>query len=277
MLAADQFQKETKAHLASYKQEVLGVSEDGIWRKNKKQYSHILPVAKRRLNILPSIREEFWRWFEGRGIKLHSDFHHLNSSQALCFNLFFPLLLDNGRALQIVLDALGIRDEPAAGAVFEFQPNDAERTCFDFTIPTSSGARVYFELKFTESDFGKARADPEHIDKFHRAYQPRLTGRFDESFCIAESFLANYQIVRNIWHLNSESGDVVVFLYPSANNLLRQKETVIRNCAIEPFRSRVQIVYLESLISLLQRDLRCSDREITALAEFQAKYLRCES
>jgi hypothetical protein len=225
------------------------------------------------LNILASIRDEFWCWFKGRGIKLHSDFHHLNSSQALCFNLFFPLLLDNGRALQVVLDALSMVDKPAAGAAFEFQPNEIEGTCFDFTLPTSSGARVYFELKYTESDFGKARLDVAHVDKFHRIYQPKLMGRFDETFCCVERVLANYQIVRNIWHLNDESGDILVFLYPRANDSLRQKEPIIRNCAIEPFRSRVKVVYLEDFILLLQRNERCSGREITALAEFQTKYL----
>jgi hypothetical protein len=275
MIATNQFQKGTKVHLAAYKRQMLGIPEDGIWRKNKKSYAHILPITKQRLNILPSIREDFWRWFEGRGINLHSDFHHLNSSQAMCFNLFFPLLLENERALQIVLDALEIRDESAAGAIFEFQPDDIERTCFDFTIPTSSGSRVYFELKYTESHFGKARADAEHVDKFQRVYRPRVTGRFDESFCRAEPFLANYQILRNIWHLNS-ARDVVVFLYPSANRLLRQEEAVIRSCAIEPYRSRVHIVYLENLLALLQQDRRSSDREITALAEFQAKYFPCE-
>jgi hypothetical protein len=276
-LPRDRFQKEIRAHLAVYKREVLGLAENGVWRKNGQPYPHILPIDQRRLNILPSIQDDFWRWFDGRRIKLHSDFHHLNSSQALCFNLFFPLMSGNGRALEMVMDALGIREQPTAGAAFEFQPNEIEGTCFDFAIPTASGARVYFELKYTESDFGAARADARHLDKFHRVYQPGLVGRFDDPFCVAEYFLANYQIVRNIWHLNHAAGDVVVFLYPGANSLLHQKEEIIRNCAIEPFRSRVHIVYLESLIAALRQDTRCTDGQISALAEFQAKYLPCES
>jgi hypothetical protein len=49
--------------LSDYKHKVLGVEEDGIWRRNRKRYSHILPQEKYQLNILPSFRDEFWRWF----------------------------------------------------------------------------------------------------------------------------------------------------------------------------------------------------------------------
>lgn len=272
MPPTNQFQSETKARLAAYKRDVLGIAEHGIWRRNGQAYSHILPVDQRRLNILPSIRDEFWSWFSGCRTKLHSDFHHLNSSQALCFNLFFPLLRGDGQALEMVFDALGIHDKPVAGAAFEYQPNETEGTCFDFAIPAASGARVYFELKYTESDFGVARADAKHVDKFLNTYQPKVLGRFEETFCCVEGFLANYQILRNIWHLNDEAGDVVVFLFPGANRPLRQKEEIIRSCALEPFRSRVQIVYLEEFIASLGRDPKCTDGEVTALEEFQAKY-----
>ncbi len=172
----------------------------------------------------------------------------------------------------MVMDALGIHEKPAVGSAFEFQPDETEGTCFDFVMRAVSGARVYFELKYTESDFGVARADARHVDKFHRIYQRRVVGKFEESFCCAERFLANYRILRNIWHLNDEAGDVVVFLFPRANRLLRQKEAIIRGCAIEPFRSRVHVLYLEDLLASLRRDPRCTDREVTTLEEFQAKY-----
>lgn len=271
-MARDHFQKERKAFLAGYKRNVLGVIEDGIWRNNKQTYPHILPVAQQQLNILSTIREEFWDWFRVHDITLHTDFHHLNSSQALCFNLFFPLLADNARPFKKVLDALRISGEPALGATFEFQPDRAEGTCFDFMLPMASGARIYFELKYTESKFGKAPADSDHIDKFQRVYQRRLSGRFEESFCCQDRFLANYQIVRNIWHLDLESADIAVFLFPGANRLLRQDEAIIQNCVTEAFQSRVQIYYLENFLALLQRDNRCTNREIAALTEFEAKY-----
>jgi hypothetical protein len=45
-LATDDFQRRAKASLAAYKHEVLGVAENGIWRKNRLPYPHILPILK---------------------------------------------------------------------------------------------------------------------------------------------------------------------------------------------------------------------------------------
>jgi hypothetical protein len=271
-LAIDRFQRRAKSSLAAYKQEVLGVAENGIWRKNRLPYPHILPIAQQQLNILPSVQEEFWRWFRGRGIKLHSDFHHLNSSQGLCFNLFFPLLSADEGALRMVVEALDIRGEPAVGAAFEFQPSEEEGTCFDFMIPMTSGGRIYFELKYTESEFGTARTDRVHLDKFERVYKARVAGRYDEPYCSAKGFLGHYQILRNIWHVNSESDDVVVFLYPRDNDALRRKEGIISGCAIEPFTSRVRIAYLETLLASLLCDSRCTHLQRAALKDFKLKY-----
>jgi hypothetical protein len=45
-LATDDFQSRAKASLAAYKQEVLGIAENGIWRMNRLPYPHILPIAE---------------------------------------------------------------------------------------------------------------------------------------------------------------------------------------------------------------------------------------
>lgn len=207
---------------------------------NGKRYSHILPQEKYQLNILPSFRAKFWLWISQQNprIQLHSDFHHLNSSQALCFNLFSPMLRNNGQGLASLLGALGIAGLLKIGAYFEFQPDLTEGTCIDFSLPLQSGARVNFEIKYTESEFGSAEGDGAHMDKFERTYRPRLTGRFVESFCCATRFLEHYQIARNVWHLNESAGDVAVFLFPRANTRLRRQEAIIKGCALEPFRSR---------------------------------------
>lgn len=266
------FQKLTKSKLAAYKTQVLGIQENGIWRKNQLPYPHILPIRHQRLNILPSIRDPFWHWMKGQGIKLHSDFHHLNSSQALCFNLFFPLLLDGEKHLSAVGDALGISPNFMRGAAFEFQPHEVEGTSFDFSIPRRCGGRVYFEIKYTETKFGAARADDRHLQKFKDIYAPRINGRFEQPYCEAEAFLAHYQIARNIWHLSETSDDVVVFLFPKASDALRRQEAILHDCATELFRSRVRVVYLEDLIRHLRRRDGQEDLQTSALTEFEDKY-----
>lgn len=261
--------------MSKYKREVLGVEEDGIWLRNGRPYTHILPQKSRQLNILPRFREEFWAWFAEQSprIQLHSDFHHLNSSQALCFNLFFPMLRNNGQALGTLCSALKIEEKPDKQACFEFQPDLREGSCIDFSMPLQSGARINFEIKYTESEFGAAKADKAHLEKFETIYECRLAGRFEKSFCCEAKFLKHYQIARNIWHLNDATGDIAVFLFPKANTCLRRRESVITACALEPFRSRIRIVYLEDLISGLHGRLPPSETAGRKyLDEFRLKY-----
>lgn len=250
------------------------VAEDGVWLCNGRTYPHILPRDKYQLNILPSFRDEFWSWFAKQHIQLQRDFHHLNSSQALCFNLFFPMMNGDEGEFAALLSSLKIEGLPGSGASFEFQPDPAEGTCIDFSLPLTVGSRINFEIKYTESDFGSAIEDESHVKKFESVYKSRLAGRFDEAFCRATHFLTHYQIARNVWHLNETAGDIAVFLFPRANSRLKQEESVITSCAVEPFRSRIRIVYLEDLVDSLEDMLEpnASARR-QSLKEFRLKYL----
>lgn len=245
-----------------------------MWLRNGRSYPHILPQKRRQLNILPRFRDEFWTWFTKQSprIQLHSDFHHLNSSQALCFNLFFPMLRNNGQALGTLCSALKIEEKPDKPACFEFQPDLTEGSCIDFSMPLQSGARINFEIKYTESEFGSAKADKAHLEKFESVYKRRLAGRFEKSFCCEAKFLQHYQIARNIWHLNDAAGDIAVFLFPKANTCLKLREPIIRACALEPFRSRIRIVYLEDLVRDISKMATPDAVAQQQLGEFRAKY-----
>jgi hypothetical protein len=100
-----------KSNLASYKLKRLGVEQNGVWKKNNSRYKHILSECLKNLNILETFRREFWEYYESGqlgAIKLHPDFHHLNSSQAMAFNLFFPFMYQNKLFLPLLLDSLDI-------------------------------------------------------------------------------------------------------------------------------------------------------------------------
>ena len=56
------YQRDIKKHMEQYKLERLGVKENGIWKKNGKDYPHILPEALWKLNILETYRKEFWTY-----------------------------------------------------------------------------------------------------------------------------------------------------------------------------------------------------------------------
>lgn len=140
--------KETMwGHLAKYKVSVLDVHSNGFWKKNRKEYPHILPLEKLELNILEPYRKEFWIWFRKQTIELHSDFHHLSSSQAMCFNLFFPFVAESGKHVQKLREVFAV-DGVVREARFELILNEQESTNFDLCITADS--RSLFEVKLTK-------------------------------------------------------------------------------------------------------------------------------
>ena len=87
-MRAEPYVERLKRHLAAYKRDVLGVAEDGIWSRNGRAYPHILPAAQRDLNLLAPLRAEMRAFLAATPtFRYHMDFHHLNSSQAMCLNL----------------------------------------------------------------------------------------------------------------------------------------------------------------------------------------------
>jgi hypothetical protein len=159
-------------NLAEYKASTLGIHSNGFWKKNKKEYPHILPLDVGQRNVLEPYREEFWTWFGTQTIKLHSDFHHLSSSQAMCFNLFFPFVAEEGKYLQKLRDVFAV-DGVIREARFEVIFNSQEATNFDFCITADS--KILFELKLTEDAFGGATRGESHLSKFERVCFGRNT------------------------------------------------------------------------------------------------------
>jgi len=245
------YKQEMWRHLADYKVSVLGVNLNGIWRKNRREYAHILPFGYRHLNILEPYREEFWQFFRGTFINLHSDFHHLSSSQAMCFNLFFPFVAEDKKHLRI-LSGLFSTDGAIEDARFEVVLVPAEGTNFDFCLQTAK-ARKLFEIKLTEADFGKAKADVSHISKFQTIYSAALNGKFDPGCCSCDVFLKHYQLMRNVWNLNVGTGDTLVCVVPKANSCLMEEIEFLKKCLSEPYRERVSVHYLEDLAATVEK------------------------
>ena len=105
---------------------------------------------------------------------MHRDFHHLNSSQALAFNLFFPYFgMPHGSA-EPLLRGLGLEPRPVHAWAFEEVPEPQEGTNFDFFVAFGSGQRLLVEAKLTETEFGTREADDAHRRKLTELYRPRL-------------------------------------------------------------------------------------------------------
>ena len=197
------YQNTLKSHLARYKKTNLGIIEDGLWRG--KPYPHILPKDLYRLNILETIREEFWDYCEsenfGLNQKRHLNFHHLNSSQAMCFNLLFPFVMENCRYLPVLLDTLKFPKKNVLEVSFEKIIDEREGTNFDFYIKYKNGKQILFEVKLSENSFGSAKNDESHIKKYNEIYKNPLKKVVTKKFQEPPLFFKNYQLIRHFYYL----------------------------------------------------------------------------
>jgi hypothetical protein len=109
------FDSRVKDHMAEYKRSVLKINQDGIWKRNKRSYKHILPEESWQANILEPYREAFFNAPQAK-IQFHNDFHHLISSQAMCINFFYPLIAEE--RLHLLLPILGM-DQTAKDCITE--------------------------------------------------------------------------------------------------------------------------------------------------------------
>ena len=252
---AKSYSRRLKEQLGSYKKSAHRDVPDGTWRTRKgedKPYPYILDKGCYEANILPTIKEAFWLWFAEQRLKRHKYFHHLNSSQAMAFNLFFPLLRNGEDVDERLLKALGVAADREYRAKFEEVLDPEEGTNFDFYLyepgGTEVGRRFFFELKLSESKFGSCRNDERHACKLRKFYAPNLDGHVDAKWLEPSTFCANYQVMRNLSYLGRYEDSGAVFIFPKANEPLMKAAGTIKYIASHSLAPRVAILYLEYLV-----------------------------
>jgi hypothetical protein len=267
-------------HLAQYKENVIGIKENGTFRYGGKDIpiSHILPIIQSNANILEQYRDQFLKSEYYPKDNIHRFFHHLNSSQALCFNLFYPLIAEN--ALGLFLRYLKVECKDDLNALFEKESHievAARRTSFDFYIQVALASKIFVEVKYTERGFGKAKNDNEHRKKFYKTYLPLVkNSSYLVSRCQEENFfLEHYQVLRNLIHISNT--DYVVFLFPSANSVVYEEACDARdNILTDAGRAGLKIILLEEFVSFLNNN--CVGTPINEYYKsFHKKYLGYEN
>ncbi|MDC0395266.1 hypothetical protein OAM77_05435 [Alphaproteobacteria bacterium] len=263
------YQVKLNEHLAQYRREVLGVKEAGKWANPRTglsaTYEHILPDGYREKNICSPFRDRFWHQFRewaekepSHVVRLHRNFSHLNSSQALCFNLFYPLIADHNWALNFVHDVLSLPKERPRRQAFEWVEDPEEETNYDFFIQMQSGRKLFFEVKLSEVGFGTTKADAEHLAKLTRIYEPKLRKLVDGKWLEAATFCARYQLLRNMSHLTSKD-HLLFFVVPKANSSLKKSLEELPRITNGPLNGRVRVLYLEDLVSKITELLGAAD------------------
>lgn len=246
------FRERVYAHLSQYREKVLQLPPGTFSHRGRSiPKAHILPRKYFRHNVLEPYRTQFFSSDHG-SIKLHRYFHHLNSSQALCINLLFPLLVENREDL--LVRCLGLRLIPPLRPRFESESTvevAQRRTSFDFHL-SAQGQDVYVEVKYTEDGFGAAKNDAEHREKFADTYAPLLgkSAFLTQSCRDCTFFLQNYQVMRNLVHITENSE--VVFLFPRENNIVARQAVEAQQLFLtNAGKERLHILFLEDVVSKL--------------------------
>lgn len=270
------YQNKVKDHLSKYKEVALKIEEKGAYNYQGRElyYNHILPKRYLELNILEPYRDSFYGSIYSN-ISFHKYFHHLNSSQALCINLFYPLIVE-GR-LDLVLKILDLPEMDIKHAQFEFESdlenNDGRKTNFDFYMKVLGSIRIYIELKYTEQNFGSAKNDQTHSDKYLKTYLPLLRdNRFIKNeFKTMDHFLRNYQVMRNLVHLGES--DYVIFLYPEANlKIHEQAKRAYDEMLTDEGKERLKLISLVKTVEYFA-DNKSVEQLKDYYNSFKAKYL----
>jgi hypothetical protein len=261
-------------HLTSYKENQLGIVDSGVFRYRDRDVirGHVLPLIEKWRNLLPFGKAAIRRYLdEHPAIKLHRYFHHLTSSQAFALNLFVPFFEGGFESSQALTRAFG-----QSGPIVEWKPEAVpsadEGTNLDAWWRLESGLETFCEVKFCEGEFGKCEADDKHLAKLSSIYKPRLQGVVSDQLLTEDRFFANYQILRNLWHLVGSTNAELIFLLPKSNaRLWKHLDTTLKS-VVRDVRKRVRVVATETLLESLINDEHCSGEYREYAMQLQEKY-----
>ena len=210
--------------------------------------------------------------------KIHQYFHHLNSSQAMCINFFFPLFKE--KKLEIILQALGLYNEKVDYETvnFEFDEKSIEKkygetsTSFDFYFETKRGKEIYFEIKYTENKFGKTEKDERHLNKYKNIYEKEADKVIISKYNNDDCFFENYQIMRNLIHVSDKDNNkYVVFIIPEDNKLIYKQAKEAKDFVKDKYKNNVKVLSWDNLYNIIKEQNFTGNLK-KHFSEFKKKY-----
>lgn len=251
-----------KKHLANYKETVLNIKGNGIWKNNGKEYPHILPESQYSKNLIDA----------GFQVKLcqltkskHCDFHHLNSSQALAINLFGPMKIKNDYSL--IFNQNDSIPNIKEGATSEFEHKETDGTKFDFYI-NNTGQNIYFEVKYSESHLATKSKAKANSKRWKAYYEKPMNAIIKEPSKSKEYFFQQYQLWRNIIRV-ANNDDLSVFVIPAIRaDFKKAIDEAIEKIRPE-YQSRIKTILIDDICDRCEKD----NRFRTHYSELRRKYI----
>lgn len=184
--------------------------------------------------------------------QIHRYAHHLNSSQVLCYNYFRPLIDNNHHPkkelIKLMKDA-GISILSKSECGFEHVEDEKEGTSFDFYVKDGD-VEAFFEIKYTENDFGKAEDDDSHRKKFENTYRKFLQNckcLTDNKKVDFEEFRKFYQLYRNVLRVTDKQ-KYVVFVFPKENDHVKKEFDAFIEKINSEYCNNVKCLYWEDIV-----------------------------
>lgn len=257
------------SHLIEYKTVSLSDTRKGTF--HGKQYNHVLVDEQQ--NLLKGygfdrVIEDNFNDIKKRN-ELHIGFANMNSSQAFALNCFCPLIESGTLGTFLGIDDSLIKPEECK---FEYVLNENEQTQFDFYIEKSElHPAISVEVKYTEEDFGIARLDNNHIQKYEEEYKSKLSTLTKKELSISE-FFTKYQLWRNLSYV--QEGQIICFLFPRfREDLTEYVKKAISMCRDE-YKDQIKIIYADDIV---QEMIHTNSNSLcTFYNEFSKKYLELE-
>ena len=252
------------SRLSDYKRNFLGITECGEW--NNRSYSHILPLKNKFENIIGSdYKNEIIEIINNENIELNDHFHHLNSSQALGFNLFFPFCID--QKLEYIHT---INND---GYAFEKKLCPKEKTQLDFLLKANR-QKWYVEIKYSEptSKITNKINDDYWVKKYNTYYKYDLYKYFKINVEIYD-FYSYYQIFRNLLY-GCKDNYLNIFVFPKSR--LDWSETIkfIKEKYCINLKNQIKILYIDTFVEAM---LQSKDEKILRhYTLFYEKYMKNE-
>lgn len=147
-------------------------------------------------------------------------------------NFFSPILENDCKLKSLISYITGVTIDSSAivtSKVFEKKPDGNKHTNFDFFFALDNGQKFYFEIKYTESEFGGIKPDEKYPERYTKEwkifYEQQIRSSKHLSNFDDASFFSDYQINRNIAYVTREyfENEYVCFLYPFENGSLSRE------------------------------------------------------
>jgi hypothetical protein len=263
--------------MKNYKEKFLRLSENVEYKGRK--YDHILPEKYYELNFSREVSEKLISSKFLSTVNWNRFSHHLNSSQVMAVNFFYPLI--KHQELGSFLSLAGIEDEVIYDAEHisfskksEKENTEKRKTCFDLYLKLESGKEVYIKTSYTNGCYGRA-LDEEYLLRYREIYEPMLrdSKAVKEEYRSEAYFMDNYRFMRSIAHLDENSHLIVI--YPRENWEIREKSINFKEEILEPsYADRFVPMAWEELLELLIEKVR--DNNVARFYDswFKDKYFR---